>query len=247
MAPRKKTTEESQNLPEVKPVKVPVEKEPKKAAPKKPAVKETTVVELAAKEPQPEKAKPQQPKAEKQPIEPSSYDRGALILGAGMLFMGILLLAGRLLHIPFGDYLWPFIFIIPGILAFLVALSTESSSGEGLSILGGILTMLGLIFLAQSITDLWASWVYAWALVAPTSIGISQMVYGMRKNRDAIVQSGRKLANLGMFMFAVGFVFFELIIGVSGYGLSRFGLPVFPMVLIFAGLFILLRSLARRN
>ena len=177
--------------------------------------------------------------------EKSTPDRGALILGGGLLFLGFLLLLGRLLQIPFGDYLWPFIFIVPGVLVFLTALSTESSSGEGLSILGGILTMLGLVFFAQTVTGLWASWAYIWALVAPTSIGISQMVYGMAKGRDAISQSGRRLAMLGLFMLGIGFVFFELILGISGFGLANFGLPVFPMLLIFAGLIVLVKSLVR--
>ena len=179
--------------------------------------------------------------------QPSGLDRGALFFGGGLFFMGVLLLLGRLLQIPFGVFLWPFIFIIPGVLVFLTALSSDSSSGEGLSILGGILTSLGMLFLLQSMTNLWATWAYAWALVAPTSIGFSQMIYGERKNREAIVQSGRRLANIGLTIFAVGFIFFELILGISGYGLGRFGLPVFPMILIFAGLVILVRSYLRNR
>ena len=180
-------------------------------------------------------------------LKSGEVDRGALILGGGLLFMGLLLLVGRLLHIPFGTFIWPFIFIIPGVLIFLGALSTESSSGEGLSILGGILTTLGFVFLAQSVTGLWASWAYVWALVAPTSIGISQMVYGMRKDRDAIVQSGRRLANIGLTIFAVGFVFFEVILGISGYGLRSFGIPIFPMILIFMGAFILVITFIKKR
>ena len=180
-----------------------------------------------------------------QQVESARSDRGALILGGGMLFMGILLLSGRLLGIPFGMFLWPFIFIVPGALIFLTALSTENSSGEGLSILGGILTMLGCVFLAQSTIGLWASWAYAWALVAPTSIGISQVVYGTRKGRDAIVQSGNRLINIGLTIFAIGFAFFELVLGVSGFGLARLGLPVFPMMLILAGLVIVIRSFTK--
>ncbi|MBM3136686.1 MAG: hypothetical protein FJZ98_00690 [Chloroflexi bacterium] len=181
------------------------------------------------------------------PVKPTkgSLDRGALILGGGLLFLGVMLLLGRLLRIPFGDFLWPFIFIVPGVLVFLTALSTESSSGEGLSILGGILTTLGLVFFLQSVTGLWATWAYVWALVAPTSIGVSQMIYGMSKDRDSIAESGRRLAMLGLFMFGIGLVFFELIIGISGFGLASFGLPVFPILLIFIGLMILVRSLFR--
>ncbi len=172
-------------------------------------------------------------------------DRGPIFLGAGLLFMGILLLAGRFLHIPFNDFLWPFIFIVPGALVFLSALSSESSSGEGLSILGGILSMLGFVFLMQAITGLWASWAYIWALVAPTSIGLSQIAYGNLKDRDTIATSGWRLTKIGLSIFVAGFMFFELVLGISGFGLARFGLPVFPMILIFAGVFMLARSFLR--
>ena len=171
-----------------------------------------------------------------------TYDQGPILLGAGLLLMGFLLLAGRFLHIPFNDFLWPFIFIVPGALVFLSALSSESSSGEGLSIVGGILSMLGFVFLMQTITGLWASWAYIWALVAPTSIGLSQMLYGNLKNRDAIAASGWRLTKIGLSIFVVGFLFFELIIGISRFGL---GLPVFPMILIFAGAIMLARSFLR--
>lgn len=272
MAAENKNPEEDKTLPEEKTVKAEpvqakkstaarktaVKKTPaKKAAPKKAAaekktsegssVKKEDIVEVAAKGAGNSEKKTEIPKQEKKANQPSSFDRGALILGGGLLLMGVISLMGRLLNIPFGDFLWPFIFIVPGVLVFLTALSTESSSGEGLSILGGILTMLGFVFLAQSVTGLWASWAYAWALVAPTSVGISQMVYGMRKDRDTIVQSGRKLANLGMTMFVIGFVFFELVIGINGFGLRRFGLPVFPLMLIFAGLVVLYSTLMRKK
>lgn len=169
-------------------------------------------------------------------------DRGSILLGAGLLFMGIVLLAGRFLRIPFGEFLWPFIFIVPGALVFLSAISSDSSSGEGLSILGGILSTLGLVFLIQTATGLWASWAYIWALIAPTSIGLSQMVYGNLKGRDTIAASGWRLTKIGLTILAVGFIFFELIIGISGFGLDRFGLPKFPMILIFLGAFMLVRS-----
>jgi len=173
------------------------------------------------------------------------FDRGPMLLGAGLLFMGFLLLAGRFLHIPFNDFLWPFIFIVPGAMVFLSALFSESSSGEGLSILGGILSMLGFVFLLQTITGLWASWAYIWALVAPTSIGLSQMVYGNLKNRDTIAASGWRLTKIGLSIFVIGFVFFELILGINGFGIEQFGLPRFPMILIFVGGFMLVRSFLR--
>jgi hypothetical protein len=245
MAPRKKqNSEEPEVLPEndMKP-----EKPAKKTTARKPS-KDIVIpfpepVEVEVESTMPEILSEQSAMPEK-PVK-GSLDRGALILGGGLLFLGVVLLLGRLLQIPFGDYLWPFIFIVPGVLVFLTALSTESSSGEGLSILGGILTSLGVVFFLQTVTGLWATWAYVWALVAPTSIGVSQMIYGMAKDRNSITESGRRLATLGLFMFAIGFGFFELIIGISGFGLASFGLPVFPMLLIFFGLIILVRSLVR--
>jgi len=172
-------------------------------------------------------------------------DRGAIILGIGMLALGALLLAGNLLDISFGNFLWPFIFIIPGALIFFTAISSSRTNGEGLAIVGGLFGMLGLVFLMQSITGLWATWAYIWALIAPTSIGLSQMFYGNIKQNDAITHTGWNLTKIGLSMLAVGFVFFELIIGLSGFGLARLGLPVFPLLLIFVGGFLLLRSFIR--
>ena len=172
-------------------------------------------------------------------------DKGAIILGAGLLVMGALLLGGNLLNIPFGSYLWPFIFIIPGALVFFTAISANRSNGEGLAIVGGIFTMLGLVFLMQSITGLWATWAYIWALIAPTSIGLSQLFYGNIKDNESIAQTGWNLTKIGLVILAVGFVFFELIIGLSGFGLARLGLPVFPLILIFVGGFLLVRSILK--
>ena len=174
-------------------------------------------------------------------------DRGSILLGIGMLVMGGLLLAGKLLQIPFGRFLWPFIFIIPGALVFLSAISSDSSSGEGLSILGGILIALGFVFLMQSVTGFWASWAYIWALIAPTSVGLSQMVYGNLKQRDAIAASGMRLVKIGLALLIVGFIFFEIFLGISGFGLRQFGLPVFPMMLILFGVFMLVQSFLNKR
>ena len=252
MAPRKKiTSEEPVILPEnVIKVETPVEKEKKTASVKKLAAKKVVKAEKVSRlaeiateikeEPKPE---PEAPSSSM----PSQANRGALILGGGLLLMGIIMLLGRLLSIPFGDFIWPFIFIIPGALVFLSALVSDSSSGEGLSILGAILTMLGLVFLAQQITGLWASWAYVWALVAPTSIGVAQIVYGTRKERDAIVQSGRKLINLGLFMFAIGFVFFELVLGIDKLGGDNLNLLRLPIGLVVIGVIILIRALTKNR
>jgi len=240
MAPRK-PKQEKQAAP-IEKKELVVEKKPKKQAQAAPLKKESPSQKTQSlNKPIQEKKNSTSPK-DSHPKTHNTSDRGPMLFGAGLLFMGVILLAGRLLNIPFGDFLWPFIFIVPGALVFLSALSSENSSGEGLSILGGILSMLGFVFLMQTITGFWASWAYIWALVAPTSIGLSQMVYGNLKKRDTIAVSGLRLTKIGLSIFAVGFLFFELVLGISGFGLARFGIPVFPMILIFAGALMLVRS-----
>ena len=174
-------------------------------------------------------------------------DRGVIILGAGMLIIGAVMLLGRVIGFSISDYLWPFILIMPGLVILLSALASESQTSEGVAVLGGILTSLGALFLFQQITGWWASWAYAWALIAPFSVGVSQVLYGNRKNRDTIAATGKRLVRLGLVMFAVGFIFFEVILGVSGYGLARLNLPVFPVVLIFVGIMVLVRALVAKK
>lgn len=252
MAPRKKIShEEPVVLPEAKTeTKGPVKKDAEQIKAKKVNSRKVAKGDLTEQSvvftPEIKEEPRLEPEAASTPTA-SQNNRGALILGGGLLLMGIILLLGRFLSIPFGDYLWPFIFIIPGALVFLSALTSDSSSGEGLTILGAILTSLGLIFLTQQVTGLWASWAYAWALVAPTSIGVAQMVYGTRKNRDSIVLSGRKLINIGLFMFAIGFVFFELVLGIDKIGGDNLDLFRLPIGLVAIGVIILVRALIKNR
>jgi len=160
-----------------------------------------------------------------------------LAAGVILVVVGILLLVGRILGISLGRFLWPFYIIVPGVLLFVFALTT-GDSGEGLAIAGSIVTMVGLVLLYQNTTGHWQSWAYAWALVAPTSIGLGQMVYGSLKGREHVVKSGLGLARVGGIIFVVAALFFELVIGISGFGSIGW-----PVLLIGAGVLLLLRNL----
>jgi hypothetical protein len=100
--------------------------------------------------------------------------------------------------------------------------------------------MAGVVLLLQSITGAWASWAYAWALVAPTGPGLGMWLVGTLKNRAQLVKSGSNLIRVGLIIFVVAAAFFELLIGISGSGLNRYGLP---LLLIMVGLFLLARNL----
>jgi len=161
----------------------------------------------------------------------------SLVAGVTLVVVGILLLVGRIFGVSLERFLWPFYIIVPGVLLFVFALAMKDS-GEGVAIAGSIVTMVGLVLLYQNTTDHWQSWAYAWALVAPTSIGLGQMVYGSLKGREHIVKSGLGLAKIGGIIFVIGAVFFELVIGISGFGYIGW-----PVLLIGAGVLLLLRNL----
>jgi len=138
--------------------------------------------------------------------------------------------------------LWPFFIIVPGVALFLAALLASGKSGEPLAIFGSIVTMIGAILLFQNVTGLWATWAYAWALIAPTSPGLGLLLWGAIKGRKNQVEEGLKLAGTGLVMFLVAGAFFELVLGVSGF---RLGPLALPFLLIGLGLILVVVNVVR--
>ena len=165
-----------------------------------------------------------------------------LFFGLAMILLGGLLLVGQVLHINIGSLLWPFFIIAPGVALFVLALAIRGNGGEALAIVGGILSMVGLLLFVQNATGLWATWAYAWALIAPTSIGLAQLIYGAIKGRKDLVKSGMSVAGVGLTMFLVAGAFFELVLGVSGFGL---GPLAFPALLIGLGVILVAVNVIR--
>jgi len=96
---------------------------------------------------------------------------GPVVLGAILVVLGALFLAGQLAPVSFdvGHYGWPVVVILPG-LAFL-AFGLFLDGASGLVIPGSIITIAGLVLAVQNTFDLFATWAYAWALVAPGGYG----------------------------------------------------------------------------
>ena len=222
----------------------------KKSALKKPAIKKSVKSQSAEKAVVEKVESKEEVKLEMAPLESrvgGSVDRGALLLGASLLVIGVVWMLSHFLRFPLAAYLWPLAIILPGVFLFLASLNMRNSSGEAFSIIASIITATGSLLFFQMVTHAWASWAYAWALIAPTSIGLGQMLFGRLKGNETLLKNGWQVTRVGLIIFAAGFVFFELIIGLHGFGLARFGLPVFPVIIIAAGAFILVRALIRRN
>jgi hypothetical protein len=166
----------------------------------------------------------------------------SLVVGAGFILFGLLMLLGQLLHIDFLDLLWPFFIIVPGLALFIAALLASGRSGEPLAVVGSIITMVGSTLLFQNVTGLWATWAYAWALIAPTSIGLGLLLWGAIKGHHDKVKEGLNLAGVGLVIFLVAGAFFELVLGLSGFGL---GPLAFPFLLIGLGLVLVVVNVIR--
>jgi hypothetical protein len=178
------------------------------------------------------------------PAPPPSSNRGGMIFGVILILLGVLFLAERFLDINLGKYGWPLFIVVPGVLLFLAALAAPPREGTGLATAGGIVTMVGLVLAVQNATDAWATWAYAWALVAPGGVGVGLALYGMIRGLPDLVRAGARSLGAGLGLF-VGFgLFFEGVIGLSGDPFLV-GSDYLPIALIGIGLLFLLWGVFR--
>jgi hypothetical protein len=164
--------------------------------------------------------------------------QGMRWIGIILIALGLLGLLGQFFNIRFGRFAWPFFIIVPGVVMILMALRRDYTGGEPFVMLGSLVTMTGLLLFYQNLTGHWASWAYAWTLIAPTAVGLGQWLYGTISRLPGTVKAGKHLVTIGLIMFAVGFAFFELLLNISGLNL---GLAGWGILLILLGAFTLVR------
>lgn len=185
-------------------------------------------------------------------ITPTARKRGGTVLGVCLLVLGIVFLVMEVADIRitgrFWEFIWPFFVIVPGALLLFVVTKEGGKMAEAAAVIGGIITMTGLLLFYQNITDHWESWAYAWALTLPGGVAVGQIVDGVLNNKPETKSSGQKLMKISLIMFAVGAVFFEVVLDISGYfrhsGLGKIALPG---ILIGLGLLLLMGSLGGRK
>lgn len=163
------------------------------------------------------------------------------MLGAVLILLGGLALVGRALSIDVFAVGWPLFVLVPGIVMFATAVGIGGRAGMALAIPGGIVTVTGLILAAQSATGLWATWAYAWALVAPGGVGLSMVVYGALTRQRDIVGVGLPLLGIGLALFLAFGLFFEAVLGLNGQAIDSvesllaLGLIAIGIVVLLAG------------
>ena len=188
---------------------------------------------------------------ENKPVTKLGSNMVGTLAGAILILLGIAFLMVRFIFsvfdFDFGHYTWPFFIIVPGVLMFLSAFILERQAGVTLAIFGGMVTTTGGILLIQNLFDLYATWAYAWALIAPTSMGLSKLLYGALRGMGDEVKAGLTMAMVGAVIFVIAGAFFELVIGLNGFGLNV-SWVCWPTLLIGGGIITLIVNLIpRRN
>jgi hypothetical protein len=101
--------------------------------------------------------------------------------------------------------------------------------------------LTGIVLAIQNTFDLFATWAYAWALVAPGGVGLGLLIQGLTTGQPALRAAGVRTMGIGAAIFLVGLAFFEGVIHISGRELGLVGQLLLPLLLIVAGAWLLLR------
>ena len=168
----------------------------------------------------------------------------AIGLGAALVVIGGLLLAGQVVGVGLDDIGWPIWVIGVGVVILVSGLTIAGESGM---VVGGtVVTTVGLVLLYQDATNHWESWAYAWALVGPAASGLGLALWGVRSGRGEDVRRGTWGLLGGLGLFAIGFLFFEGVIGIGG---QRFEFAdwLLPVAVIGVGAVLVARGLLDRR
>lgn len=163
-------------------------------------------------------------------------------LGIVLVVVGLFALGVVTLDIDLTQYGWPLFVIVPGLTLLVVGFL---GGGQGASIPGGIVTMLGLLLAYSNSTGDWPSWAFAWSLIVPFGVGLGMYLQALRDRDQAALRRGRALIFVGALIFMIGFVLFESILGISDMDYGIFGKAALPGLLVVIGIILLVRSIQR--
>lgn len=145
---------------------------------------------------------------------PRGIDRGALVGGIVLVALGLGFLAVQVVDVEVET--WPLFIIIPGVALFLASFAVGGREGLGLAIPGAIVATVGAVLWVQETYDLYETWAYAWALVAPGAVGLAMLVYGLFRGDGELAGNGVRTLLVGIGLFLGFALFFEGVIGLSG-------------------------------
>ncbi|MFI5258451.1 MAG: hypothetical protein ACHQ01_02400 [Candidatus Limnocylindrales bacterium] len=172
---------------------------------------------------------------------------GTLGIGLLLVVIGLFFFVSEQVNFDLGRYGWPIFVIVPGLFLLILGLAIPHEGGLGAAIPGGLVLTVGLLLAFQDATDTYASWSYAWALVAPGSVGATLTLYGLLHRRWDLLDAGLRTAAVGLCLF-VGFgLFFENIIGIDDAHPNTVLRDALPVMAVSLGALIVLWNLIPRH
>jgi len=171
----------------------------------------------------------------------SKERRSDLIFGIIMLLVGGWFLAAQFNLIP-GlneimniEYQWPFIIIGVGVFLFLLGLLVRA---PGMSVPACIVAGIGGILYWANSTGNWGSWSYLWTLI-PGFVGVGVLLSTLLGGEEKKGYSdGLRLILVSAILFIIFFMIFS--------GNSYF-IKYWPVLIILAGIWIIIRTIFRRK
>ena len=170
----------------------------------------------AASQPQPVTPLPGTPLPGTPLPRPAGTTQAGIVAGVILIVIGGVFLAARVADLALGEETWPLWIIVPGLAMLVGSLAIPPRGGVGLAIPGAIVTMAGLVLWVQATYDLYETWAYAWALVAPTGVGLGMLIYGVARGDAGLAADGLRTSFVGLALFAGFALFFEGVVGLSG-------------------------------
>jgi hypothetical protein len=141
----------------------------------------------------------------------------------------------------FSESGWPWIIIGAGVFLLLLMLA-GGRAGAWLAIPATLTTVTGTVLWVMNSTEQWQTMAYAWALIAPTGVGLGIWLQGVRAGQTPMIAVGQRVVAIGLALF-VGFAFmFEVLINLSGLMVSNAVRSAAPILLIALGVVFLMRA-----
>ncbi len=172
------------------------------------------------------------------PPAPVRHVQPGLVLGVILIVVGGALLVGQVTDLSTA---WPVWLIVPGLAMVAGSLFIPPRGGLGLAIPGAILATVGAILGVQEAFGLYSTWAYAWALVAPTSVGVAMLVYGLARRDGDLAADGLRTTAVGLILFGSFALFFEGVIGLNGYAIANLD-QALPYLVLGFGVFLVVAS-----
>jgi len=169
-----------------------------------------------------------------------------IVMGAILIALGILYFLLELIHINVNQLLhygWPVLVAFPGLVITVIGMSVREVNT--LCIPGAIVSVAGIVLLIQNLWNIFGTWTYAWALVAPGGMGLGMWLQGVVYGSAGLRATGAHTMGVGLVFFLAGLVFFERVLHVSGAPTGPLWVfvlsVVLPLVIIVAGFVLLIR------